>query len=1139
MKAKIQFLTILLAAFFSFTEGKAVLLPSNYFSEVTEGTFYLYNVNQNQFLVRLSNNFPGLSNSPAEVTVKRVGTTSKFTIMFADGKYLKTGYWNNQYLWTDGTAELAENQWEFVAINSGTNVYQLKRAASETLNGKTGSFYANGINADTIPSDDCQWALIETSAYADWAKQMAIPAKYRSAIPTTAGDYYLYDVLNQTFLNTANRTLSEAPVALTTFTPVGSQFLISGAADAYLKIGVYKGQYLWSNGDANNTKWTLEAAAGQEAEKTFYIYTNNFSETNSEVAGKTLYLTGTNASAGKPLAARWALISAADYVDYITSGEGYVDGGAVADNKAAMTTAMGDATSLLSNPTFERSSDGWWGGERALCQLYRGSGYAYEATTDGTQMLQTVKNMPKGTYKVVAAVRGDQGTTVVARVADNSGDAVVNDGSRSVKAQLNMNGVMMPYSAVGGFNAAENAQGWTWATATGELTKDGHLKVEFVTAGNGKVDVADVHLYYISDGSLQYAVAYSDGVDAEHHAVTCDLTAQNPNRLFTSTTAITTASGAKLNNNLMGGAVKDLMLWDGYDFVATEDFVATKATFYRSIPAGSVAVVCAPFAITGGAGGTFYEPMEVWQQDLKIKAVKKTEPGKAYLLQTESDVTAMTGSGNVKATPANSAADTRLNGIFSEVNVPEGSYVLSDDVLRRVTKATTLKAFNGYFTLSTTLAKVNLNFDASEEDAYWKHPQLVTSDFALNQECYLYNVIAGKFWTEGNAYGTQASMGETGLKCKFVQNGNSLKLTNYSVLKGAWRTAYIATNGAIFVDGENVTECNWTLVPGNGNTFKLLPAAPNATYNQDNYPEAMMGLDLFEDKNRNVLAALLFSSEEPGEGLYLTDWQVATAADYNVYQQAMETYKTALSLRDLLEEAKALGKDVAAEQAVYENTQSTLDELLAAIASVTNKILYDDISNASWTTPVDVTNKFITNPRYENGNEGWAGTEPSVNTNLQNAEMFNKTFNYYQILRGLPEGYYKVNLQGFYRAGLEGPAYEAKNSGNEEKYMIARLYATSEAKDSTITKVQSVFNNARTEKLGVDGELQLGNWWIPNNMSAVAAYFAAGYYQENSVMIHVTNGTMRIGIRKDTAVRRDWLMFDNWSLTYYGKEPKE
>ena len=132
-----------------------------------------------------------------------------------------------------------------------------------------------------------------------------------------------------------------------------------------------------------------------------------------------------------------------------------------------------------------------------------------------------------------------------------------------------------------------------------------------------------------------------------------------------------------------------------------------------------------------------------------------------------------------------------------------------------------------------------------------------------------------------------------------------------------------------------------------------------------------------------------------------------------------------------------------------------------------------------------------------------------------------------------------MNLQGFYRAGLEGPAYEAKNSGNEEEYMIARLYATSEAKDSTITKVQSVFNNARTEKLGVDGELQLGNWWIPNNMSAAAAYFAAGYYQENSVMIHVTNGTMRIGIRKDTAVRRDWLMFDNWSLTYYGKEPKE
>lgn len=186
----------------------------------------------------------------------------------------------------------------------------------------------------------------------------------------------------------------------------------------------------------------------------------------------------------------------------------------------------------------------------------------------------------------------------------------------------------------------------------------------------------------------------------------------------------------------------------------------------------------------------------------------------------------------------------------------------------------------------------------------WQKPQLQTTELTAGQECYLYNVKAERFYTEGNAYGTQGSVGEEGLKCKFVKNTgitNPLetvyKLTDFSIAKNSWRTTFVTTNGALFVDGESVTECWWKVVPIDHSSlnidhcFKLMMAAPNKTYNQENYPGAMMGLDTFEDEYRTALAAILMDSEEPGEGIYLTEWAVVTPQAYEQYHTDIAIYK--------------------------------------------------------------------------------------------------------------------------------------------------------------------------------------------------------------------------------------------------------
>ncbi len=406
--------------------------------------------------------------------------------------------------------------------------------------------------------------------------------------------------------------------------------------------------------------------------------------------------------------------------------------------------------------------------------------------------------------------------------------------------------------------------------------------------------------------------------------------------------------------------------------------------------------------------------------------------------------------------------------------------------------------------------------------------------------CYLYNVGAKRFYTEGNAYGTQGSVGDEGLKCKFVNRNGSVVLTDSTVAKRAWRTAFVTTNDALFVDAETATECHWNVVKGEGKTFKLMPATPNAVYNQENYPGAMLGLDTFEDDYRTVLASVLMDAEEPGTGIYHTDWMMVTPEGYQNYLTGVATYKTSLVLKALLEEAKEKGLDVTAEEEIYNNTSSTLSEIEAACGRITYALQAEQFNSASKDNPLDVTAFFVTNPSYDNtDNVGWKGTVPGMNTNdkLQNAEFFNTNFDYYQNLTNLPEGYYQISVQGYYRAGLPAEALTHKNEG-ETNYMNAELYGTTDGKTNA-SKLQSIFAGAPTEKQNANGEINLGSWWVPDGMAAAATYFSNGYYNDNHVTVYVNNGKLRIGMRKTTTIRRDWVMFDNWTLTYYGSDNPE
>ncbi|MBO4664886.1 MAG: CotH kinase family protein [Bacteroidaceae bacterium] len=185
---------------------------------------------------------------------------------------------------------------------------------------------------------------------------------------------------------------------------------------------------------------------------------------------------------------------------------------------------------------------------------------------------------------------------------------------------------------------------------------------------------------------------------------------------------------------------------------------------------------------------------------------------------------------------------------------------------------------------------------------------------------------------------------------------------------------------------------------------------------------------------------------------------------------------------------------------------------------------------------VDVTDKYIMNPRYDNNDytSYWNGTQLGAYNPHDNAEHYERNYDTYQVLSGLKPGKYRVSLSAFYRMGQANEDYNAYNSGNYSDRQHAKLYATSSINDYEVSIAPSS-SAALSQSLGGDASA-VGGWWgkyIPNNMEAAYLWFEAGYYT-NRLECEVGNdGELRIGIRKSTTLNGDWTCIDNWKLEVY------
>ncbi len=376
---------------------------------------------------------------------------------------------------------------------------------------------------------------------------------------------------------------------------------------------------------------------------------------------------------------------------------------------------------------------------------------------------------------------------------------------------------------------------------------------------------------------------------------------------------------------------------------------------------------------------------------------------------------------------------------------------------------------------------------------------------------YMYNVGAEKFFCGGNAWGTQTSIGDEGYRVYFEQHvvdaeagwdGTTVLFKDSCLAKSGniMQVFFDNVDGACYVDRGSQGNYYWKLEKNANNAYYRLSMAE---CNQDYAWQPAGAYWGWDSANGTVVSSFLF----PSETVHV-DWGFCTVAAYDAYKAVLAVYNTAQDLKVQIEAATALGIDVAAWEAVYNNAAATSEELETAIVAAKEALAKAEELTVDPMNPVDKTS-MIVNASYDgNANTGWSGTTPGFQS-YDNAEHYNKTFDSWQLVTGLPNGLYKMTVQGFYRpatAGATGAVFYAANGT-----------------DSLTVNVPDI--NSATDLASK-----------PNNMQSSGDAFHAGHYGAELYFV-VTNNQARIGIALPALTGgSDWVIWDNWQLTYYGNK---
>ena len=221
-------------------------------------------------------------------------------------------------------------------------------------------------------------------------------------------------------------------------------------------------------------------------------------------------------------------------------------------------------------------------------------------------------------------------------------------------------------------------------------------------------------------------------------------------------------------------------------------------------------------------------------------------------------------------------------------------------------------------------------------------------------------------------------------------------------------------------------------------------------------------------------------------------------------------------------------KNLSAQEGNQDVVLQTTDNDYAKWVFVTEAERIAALANATAEAGMDATwlIKGHNIGRNDTRNNTWQGSvKPGGDVTNMNAEKYNTDFDVYQTIK-VPNGKYVLELQGFYRNGEIKISAPAHLNGSENLY--AKAYA-----NTVETSLPSVYADAGKVDAGSSAEGIGGKF--PNSQADASKFFSAGAYNLALDPVVVSDGTLKIGVKKVEKVAADWACFDNFRLTYYGE----
>ena len=372
------------------------------------------------------------------------------------------------------------------------------------------------------------------------------------------------------------------------------------------------------------------------------------------------------------------------------------------------------------------------------------------------------------------------------------------------------------------------------------------------------------------------------------------------------------------------------------------------------------------------------------------------------------------------------------------------------------------------------LALVNLRV-ARKIAAADKLPDIYKGAAAGAGEFYFYNIASQKFLMGGSDWNTHAAVDIPGVLFTVTAEGDGFTINRFGGKDGN----YLGYNGYTDIPGKDV----WAFIPvaGKKNVYNIV-------------------------KGDNHAQGLAFAP------------QSNTDADEMMDKEFWNTVSV----------EAAVAKNANAEWKLV--TKAERDALLAT---------------ATETRPVDATH-LLASPGFNRPAmlEGWITDNRSDfkdanlgvidrgrRTNPVCEAYYQQMFEVNQVVSNLPEGYYQVNVTGYYRDGSrEDLQQKVANGTTPARHAMLYIEYKGKGNEVALPSIAAGINQCP----GIGWKGTAGEQ--PDNVMDAAEYFESGLYKVYTRIIKVgPEGELTIGVTKDKQVDSDWAVFDNFRLTYFGK----